>query len=83
MTKSLSPFVCLSFFFLLVSLESALHLDVSRKFQECFKRVSRVFRGSFKGVSTSRAFNESFKEEEVSRVFRDFQGRFKSFHSDI
>ena len=39
--------------------------SVSRKFQECFKEVLRVFQGSVKGVSC-------FREEEVSRMFHDF-----------
>ena len=48
-------------------------MDVSRKFQGCFKKVPRVFQGSvecFKEVSkvfkeVSRVFQESFKD--VSR----------------
>ena len=81
MTVSLSvcvrPFV--PFFFSLVSLKSVAHLKcykastsvkdihcVSRKFQGCFKQVSRVFQGSLKGVS--RKFQGCFKE--VSRVFQ-------------
>ena len=62
MTLSLSSFICSSvrpFFFSLVSLKSV-----------CFKEVSRVFQGSFKGVL--RKFQGCFKE--VSRVF---QGSFK------
>ena len=35
-----------------------------REFKRCFKEVSRVF-------------HESFKEEEVSRMFRIFQGGFQ------
>jgi len=70
-TKSLSPFVCMFVpFFLLVSLESVLHLDVSRKFQGSFKNVSREFQGRFKKVS--RVFQERFKG-----VLRKFQGCFK------
>ena len=68
---SLSSFVC-DLFFLLVSLEFLVH---------CFKKVSRVFQGSFKGVSGK--FQGCFKE--VPRVFqggfkgvlRKFQGYFK------
>ena len=65
----------------------------SRKFQGCFKKVSRVYHESFKGVSwkfqgcfkgdLSRMFQESLKD--VSRkskgcfegVLRVFQGSFK------
>ena len=50
---------------------------VSRKFQGCFKEVSRMFHGSLKGVS--RKFEGCFKE--VSRVFhgsfKGVQGSFK------
>ena len=76
MTLSLSlsvrSFFRPSLFFLLVSLKFVVH---------CFKKVSRVFQGSFEGVS--RKFPGSFKE--VSRVLqgsfkgvsRKFQGCFK------
>ena len=37
---SVRPFL----FFPLVSLKSVLHLDVSRKFQGCFKKVSGCFK---------------------------------------
>ena len=69
MTLSLSPCVRVSLFFLLVSLVFYLVLKclsgVSRKFkgclkfQECFKEVSRVRQGSFKGVY--RKFQGGFK----------------------
>ena len=47
-------------------------------FQGIFKGVSRKFQGRLKGFcvsfkSVSRVFYESFMEEEVSRVFHDFQ----------
>ena len=47
-------------------------MGVSTKFQRCFKEVSSVFQGSFKGVPSkflgcskevSRVFQESFKED--------------------
>ena len=90
-TQFVRPFVR-TLFFLLVSLEFVVHLDVPRKFQGCFKKVSRLLQESFKGVS--RKFNGCFKElsrmfqesvKDVSRVFhrsfkgvsRKFQGCFK------
>ena len=60
----------LSLVFPLVSLESALHLDLSTKFLGCFTEVSSVFQESFKDVS--RKFEGCLKK--VSRVF---QGSFK------
>ena len=42
--------------------------EVSRAFQR--KGVFREFSGCFKEVS--RVFHESFREEEVSRMFLDF-----------
>ena len=61
-----------------VFLENFTEEEVSRMFQGCFmifNGVSRVFHGSFKGVSmrfqgcfkeVSRVFHESFMEAEVS-----------------
>ena len=54
---------------------------LSRKFQECIKKVFRVFQGSFKGVS--RKFQGCFKEisgvfqETLKGVTRVFLGCFK------
>ena len=70
-------------YFLLVSMESALPLDVSRmfqdilrKFQGCFKEVSRTFQESFKGVS--RKFQDCFKK--LPRMFQDsFKGVSRKF----
>ena len=52
---------------------------VSRKFQESFRRVSMVFRGSLREFQksfhvVSIMSDDSFKGEEVSKVF---QGYFK------
>ena len=43
---------------------------MTRVFQESFKVVSRIFQGCFKKVSW--VIHESFKEEEVSRMFQGF-----------
>ena len=66
----------------------------AKKFQGCFEEVSRVFRGSFKGVSrkfqrcskkVSSVFQESFKgdsrkfHESFKELSRVFQGTFKDF----
>ena len=66
--------VCPSLFFHLVFLEFVVH---------CFKKVSRVFQGSFKGVP--RKFQGCFKE--VSRVFqgslKGVSGKFKGCFKHI
>ena len=48
---------------------------VFRKFQECFKEVSRVFHESLKEQDVSRIFQECFII--FKGVFRVFQGSFK------
>ena len=71
MTLSLSSLVRLSVHTLFLSLEFEVH---------CFKKVSRVFQGSFEGVS--RKFQGCFKE--VSRVFQgSFKGVSRKFQGGI
>ena len=53
--------------------------SVSRKFKECFKEVSRVFKGSFRGCfkKVSRVFQVLFRAFHV--VLRLFQVYSKEF----
>ena len=58
---------------------------VFRKFQECFKEVSRMFHESFKEQEVSRIFQECFIIfKGVSRVFQgSFKKTFKVFKKGL
>ena len=66
------PFFCLSVLGVCSALFQESFKGVSRKFLRCFKEDSRVFQGSFEGVSGS------FKE-----VLRVFQGVSRVFQGSV